>query len=59
MKSDKFYYIDTEFSDKNCEIVMQASEVTAFIILYEIHTVWIYRRTVNDQKTKLSIACLA
>ena len=22
MKSDKFYYIDTEFSDKNCEIVI-------------------------------------
>ena len=59
MKSDKFYYTDTEFSDKNCEIVMQASEVTAFIIFYEIHTVWIYRKTINDQKTKLSDVCLA
>ena len=56
MKSDKFYYTDTEFSDKNCEIVMQASEVTAFIILYEIHTVWIYRKTVMIRKQNFQLS---
>ena len=38
---------------------MQASEVTAFIMFYEIRTMWIYEKTINDQKTKLSIVCLA
>ena len=51
-----FYYIHTEFSDKNCEIVMQASEVTAFIIFYEIHTVWIYRKTVMIRKQNFQLS---
>ena len=59
MIGDKFDYFDTEFGDKNCEIVIQASDVTAFIIFYKIHTVWIYRKTINDQKTKLSDVCRA